>query len=132
MKLPITLSFDDFVSLTKTMFISNRYIEINISVISKWWTELDWCVSSINDLDEMKWRNEITINSIKVSIPSFSIWDTVMIVDTGEVGYIYSIYWDRVSIYSTPNKPTHRQLLAVTWICNIVKIPSDLLPILQA
>lgn len=121
MKLPKTLPFDIFVSLIRTMFISNRYIEINISAISKWWTRIDWCMSSINDLDEMNWRNEITITSIEVRLPQFSIGDTVMIVDTGEIGEISKIddVW-------------------AIWVCwsdfyqhELVKIPTDLLPLLQ-
>lgn len=126
MKLPITLSFDKFVSLTRAMFISNRYIEINIAAISKWWTRLDWCMSSINDLDEMNWRNEITITSIEVRLPQFSIGDTVMIVDTGEIGEIefqykgnwqFRIFWEWWTKFRFSE--------------NLVKIDTSLLPLLQ-
>jgi len=39
----------------------------------------------------LRQQSEITITSIEVRHPSFSIGDTVMIVDTGEIGEVEKI-----------------------------------------
>lgn len=122
MKLPKTLNYNDFINLVDRMFNSNKNLFVGTNL---------WMIDSLNSyirFDEvyMYEKPDITIISIKVSIPSFSIGDTVMIVDTGEIGEIkyqhkenwqFEIIWDWRERYSFSE--------------NLVKIPTDLLPILQ-
>ena len=119
MKLPITISFDKFVSLTEIMFDSNYWLVINTNfgiflnydASWEWWHE------------NKKSKPKVTITSIEVRLPQFSIWDTVMIVDTGEIGIILKeSFWDSVVL---------EDWTYIDSISKLVKIPSDLLPLLQ-
>lgn len=123
MKLPKTLPFDKFVSLTKTMFESNPLIVV-------WTTQ--WVIKSLSDLDiedSMLCHNLFskwcTITSIEVRLPQFSIWDTVMIVDTGEIWEIIEKDDEEVYISFSENNGGYSPY------SQLVKIHTDLLPILQ-
>ncbi len=103
------------------MFESNPLIVVK--------TQFDWDFESKGDLESYAsmvshYESNVTITSIEVRLPQFSIGDTVMIVDTGEIGEIkFESLWEFL-IY---NWETH------TWVSpqQIVKIPQDLLHKLQ-
>ena len=107
------------------MFESNPYIEI--------WTEYEWLFASFDDVEQhnkMFWHKiaEVKITSISINIPEFSIGDTVMIVDTGKIGVILWYYHDWW-LYDIDD-------LSGEWfdsrpMKDLVKIPNDLLPLLQ-
>ena len=119
MKLPITLWYNDFIDLVDTMFLSNW----NLIVDTNFWKieSYDWY--AFFDSKYMDHKPDITINSIKISMPSFSIWDTVMIVDTGEIGEIKSIapWWNIILMWSIFWKEPSK----------LVKIDLSLLPLLK-
>jgi len=120
MKLHKTLSYYDYFNLTWTMFVSNPHLMLDID----WY----WTVSIINRKSsnislQQLW--EVTITSIEVRLPSFNIGDTVMIVDTGEIGEIEDITLD--DLVYVPVKYWYYYHK----IYEIVKIPSDLIPLLQ-
>jgi hypothetical protein len=129
MKLPITLSFDDFISLTTTMFESNPLILVKTDMWSFW---------SREELKRRYTKWDVTITSIKVRKPQLSIWDTVMIVDTWETGYIWAYNWyeDTWSIYSSIEKNSFGMISMDNHIGSlskedIAKIPPSLLDKLQ-
>ena len=87
MKLPITLSFGHFFSLTNTMFKSNPLIIISTK---------SWIFTSDDVLWKWEYENrktqpDVTITHIDVRSIQFSIGDTVMILSTGEIGEIDEI-----------------------------------------
>ena len=120
MNFPKTLSYNDFIDLVDTMFQSNR----NLIVDTNFWKieSYDWYVYF--DTKYMDHKPDVSVTSIKIDLPNFSIGDTVMIVDNGEVWEILwytEIYWYNVSWKNA-------------WRCKpstLVKIPSDLLHKLQ-
>lgn len=138
MKLPMTLSFREFYQLTNKMFLSNKYIVLDTDV----WLFTRW--NEVDDFIYKSWKlndpnSKITIISIEVRLPQFSIGDTVMIVDTGEIGYIWIIDETIAFIYKKLwpiNSYWYYQLdrsdrIADLDTRNLVKIPYDLLHKLQ-
>lgn len=88
-----------------------------------------WPIENIverENISEQVHISDITITSIKVSMPEFSIWDTVMIVDTGETGEIEFIYTKDDSVRIIWNGK-----YSFAKINNLVKIPTFLINKLQ-
>lgn len=82
---------------------------------------------TITDIYEMwyaVWHESITITSIEVRLPQFSIWDTVMIIDTGEIWEIdvYDRRWELRVCWDWRLKEVSENQIA--------KIPTDLIPLL--
>lgn len=131
MKLPITLNYDDFHNLTISMFESNNGVIFWV----EWYPNMDVFNFDSRLSHVRPWP--VTITSIEVRLPQFSIGDTVMIVDTGEIGYIWKWWWEWiVYIYKTPWERWDNDIFDDDWIWwvyreELVKIPTDLLPILQ-
>lgn len=115
MKLPKTLDYQKFIILSECMFESNHLIFIKTNIWSFW---------SKEELKRRYTKWEVTITSIEVRLPQFSIGDTVMIVDTGEIGKL--LWYDpcdmRRSMTGSEECVLERRL---------VKIPTDLLTLLQ-
>lgn len=123
MKLPITLQFDKFISLTETMFESNPNIIIQCLLYDNHNDEhIPTTIKDVYALSYIYWHRSVTITSIEVRLPQSSIGDVVMIVDTGEIGKVRWLdkdwtiwienFWDK--------KPYE-----------LVKIPTDLFPLLK-
>ncbi len=126
MKLPITLSYDDFISLTTTMLDSNPHIVISV--------EWHWLMT-INSKYTIKYSARedeyVTITSIEVTQPVFNVWDTVMIVDTDndihkvwDIKVIKKVDWN-ICRFKWKN------YLFWSYFNQLVKIPHDLLHKLQ-
>ena len=119
MNFPKTLSYDDYMSLTSSMFESNNLVELTV----KWGLKIN-SSNYISSRLSLRQQSEITITSIEVRFPVFNIWDTVMIVDTGEIVKI--IWYDP---YNMRREFDYSDLCIMSsWL---VKIPSDLLYKLQ-
>jgi hypothetical protein len=127
MKLPITLPFDDFISLAVTMFESNPLAEVRVWLPYGTDNSDIHTFRSAKEIRSLVWRDEITITSIEVRQPHFRLDDVVMIVDTWEIG---KIDWTE-TIY----RSWFVDFFMIWWKYyardRLVKVPSDLLHKLQ-
>ncbi len=93
--LNVPIPADEAIKIIRSMYQSNKMI--NIEVIVPWargfyrlstWDNLvlerDWLIYTI----PIYWLDTITINSITPIIPTYSVWQEVMILATGEIGSI--------------------------------------------
>lgn len=78
---------DEAIKIIRAMLESNRMVIVSITPDDYFNIPLRWLDHLVSVL-EMEDIKEITINSISPIIPTYSVWDEVMILATGEIGSI--------------------------------------------
>lgn len=91
--LNVPMPADEGLKIIRNMFQSNRMIIMSITGTTRSnyraeeVTEV-FKIRSTSALDRIEFIGDITINSITPIIPTYSVWDQVMILATGEIGSI--------------------------------------------
>ena len=122
---------DIILNLTCDMFFSNNNLCVTID------DERFYRYSDILSYSKKYNRKFMTITSIEVRFPQFSIGDTVMIVDTGEIAKIYQedeIKMEAINKLNNMFFVWSHDENEFYWYFHsnqLVKIPQDLLPLLQ-
>ena len=85
--LTVKMLADEAIKIIRAMLESNRMVIVSITPDDYFNIPLRWLDHLVSVL-EMEDIKEITINSISPIIPTYSVWDKVMILATGEIGSI--------------------------------------------
>lgn len=88
--LNVPMPADSGIDIINWMFASNSMIVINIDLQDFWNMVIKWLTIKQPMQKEFGYKR-ITINSITPIIPTYSVWDQVMILATGEIGEVSSI-----------------------------------------
>lgn len=91
--LNVPMPADEAIKIIRSMFDSNRMMSIDIEFRRERWTVQNDCIALDNIsrcplITNPRTVKEVTINSIAPIIPTYSVWDEVMILATGEIGEI--------------------------------------------
>ena len=91
--LNVPMPADEAIKIIRAMLESNRMVRMSITGTfrSRYRAEEvteEFKITSTNGLDKVGFRGDITINYISPIIPTYSVWDEVMILATGEIGEI--------------------------------------------
>ena len=103
MKLPITMSIIDCGHFLEVLFSKNKMISTNIIVHHDNWKSHRDTRTTIPCIGDFRLREDersaayfvepetITITSIEPTIPEYNIGDCVLILASGEIGYVHDL-----------------------------------------
>lgn len=92
--LNVPMPADNGIDIINWMLASNSMIIINVDLEDFWNMVVKW-LKITQPMQKQYGYKRITINSITPIIPTYSVWDRVMILATGEIGSLQNMLYQQ-------------------------------------